>query len=695
MNAQLGITISLGLEDGSHSGVRVAEITGWDGYAVAGPKSKLEILLRRDRVDLPGVYILAGLDRSSRQLAVCIEQCYSVAKCIPFNHSNFEREFWTQIYCITCTDSKFDKATALHVKSELIARVRRAGHALILDSGASEESSLSKDAIFQAEDFLQKIELVLPTLGLDIFQQRQRSRGFEDNSYPNSLNPIPSVGDKHDYSETWSKSEELDEAESNYPAVWGFMGARARIHGKETTVMAGSPVTYWNGTDADGYAALQHSLADNGTIRWTTETSGVLTRDVEFKSPSAAASVIIGRSADGRISWKRLNETESVSNNTKRPTQVDSESQNWPVFTMNMPSVGIRAKARLNVDGKGMTLLKGSVVRGIWVAKTEIGPYRKTIRRLVRNETILHGVNGLGTLQADVQFSSPSAAAAIVAGTGRNGLTSWKHQETGETLGIWLRRRPTHPDHDSPSVMPGISFVMSMPTIGIKATARLSSNMREMTVLRGSIVRGSWASTSLRGSTAKFIRKLVRNGTILRGIDDLGRLQVDVRCSSPSSAASLVAGTNRSGLDAWIHKETREPLGRWIERSLGQSTPSPPVIGSKPLFVMKMPSVGLVATARLNSDSRGMMVLKGSIVRGAWDGKMDGGPYRQAINELIRNKTIIPRGDGLGRLQANIRCKSPSAAAAIVAGTVRSGPSSWVHHETGETLGSWLRRRRT
>jgi len=69
-------TVRIFLVKGSPTSVRTAEISNWTGKAVAGPRSQLEDMLKREEATKPGVYFLAGVNpeskmRSSRTKPTC------------------------------------------------------------------------------------------------------------------------------------------------------------------------------------------------------------------------------------------------------------------------------------------------------------------------------------------------------------------------------------------------------------------------------------------------------------------------------------------------------------------------------------------------------------------------------------------------------------------------------------------------
>ena len=105
--------------------------------------------------------------------------------------------------------------------------------------------------------------------------------------------------------------------------------------------------------------------------------------------------------------------------------------RNEPIFQFTLQRHGIVAKALLR-NGE-LVLLSGSSVRPKWAGDPK---HAQTYIKL-RSELVETGViaieGNIGKVQSDFAFTSPSAAAAIVAGTARNGRTDWIHTTTGQT----------------------------------------------------------------------------------------------------------------------------------------------------------------------------------------------------------------------------------------------------------------------
>ena len=55
-----GRSVRLYLAEGSSTGILTAEIVNWTGHVLSGPRTRLEVALRRDEVNRTGVYLLFG-----------------------------------------------------------------------------------------------------------------------------------------------------------------------------------------------------------------------------------------------------------------------------------------------------------------------------------------------------------------------------------------------------------------------------------------------------------------------------------------------------------------------------------------------------------------------------------------------------------------------------------------------------------
>jgi hypothetical protein len=110
------------------------------------------------------------------------------------------------------------------------------------------------------------------------------------------------------------------------------------------------------------------------------------------------------------------------------------------VFEMVLKKYNVVARAQ-EVDGE-FIVLAGSGARLGW-AGVELG-YGRLKSELESNGIIVVGPDGKsGVFTSDHAFSSPSAAAAVVAGHATNGRTAWKAEGGGLTYGAWQEKSLT------------------------------------------------------------------------------------------------------------------------------------------------------------------------------------------------------------------------------------------------------------
>jgi Domain of unknown function (DUF4357) len=105
-----------------------------------------------------------------------------------------------------------------------------------------------------------------------------------------------------------------------------------------------------------------------------------------------------------------------------------------PVFIGDVKKYGITAQGQ-EIDGE-FVVFKGSTARHAWEG-AEVS-YTKVFNDLVKRGVLRPTSTGqLNEFVDDYAFSSPSAAAAVVAGRPANGRTHWIVKESKQTYGEW------------------------------------------------------------------------------------------------------------------------------------------------------------------------------------------------------------------------------------------------------------------
>jgi hypothetical protein len=264
-------TIKLFLVHGDAKRLRTAELSNWTGKAVAGPRSELDGVLARDEAAKSGVYFLSGTDSESGKAAVYVGEAESIRDRL---RGHLDKDWWNHVVFFVSKDENLTKAHIRYLEGRLIEQAKAAGRALVMN-GQSSGAKLPESDREDMEIFLERIHQLMPVLGAD------------------ALLPIGSMP-------AGSAQEQM--------LVCEIKGLRATGHLIPTgfVVLKGSQAVLKERASAHQYPytlASRKKLIEDGTLVKDGEHL-VFSRDAEFSSPSAAATVVHGGSANGLLAWK-------------------------------------------------------------------------------------------------------------------------------------------------------------------------------------------------------------------------------------------------------------------------------------------------------------------------------------------------------------------------------------------------------
>jgi hypothetical protein len=278
-----GRSIQLFLVDGTPNGLTIASIHGWTGSVLVATQSTFPKLVARPEADRTGVYILFGPDpKDALSMRAYIGEADSVRDRI--GQSAGERGFWETAVVITTSDEALTKGHVRYLEARLIEMAKSAGRVL-LDNGqvpSADKRRLPEADRANMETFLANLKVILPVVGLDLLKPRPTAATSSATSAAIAGEVRFEIRHKSGVKATGVEEE----------------GEFVVLQGSEALKDAG-----YQGTNA--YGELKQELITQEVLVSSADGKHYdFGRPYAFKSPSAAAAVVLDRNANGRTEWK-------------------------------------------------------------------------------------------------------------------------------------------------------------------------------------------------------------------------------------------------------------------------------------------------------------------------------------------------------------------------------------------------------
>jgi hypothetical protein len=262
-------TIQIYLPTGEPRGIRIAEITTRLVLAVLFPRSEMTAGKLRRELDHPGVYFLFGEDEDGAEPIVYIGQTEDARK--RFDSHNKTKTFWkTVIFCVSKSQN-FTQAHIRYLEWYCMQQAKEVGR-YELDNGQVPLNSthVTEPMVAELLDIFDTLRMLISTLGYPVFELIVKP------STPSHLFYARGGGSD-------GKSELVEDG------LVVFEGSRARMEVVPSATNAVMP-------QRDKLIAWGVMEERDGEY--------IFTQDFLFSSPSTAAAVVLGRSANGWIEWK-------------------------------------------------------------------------------------------------------------------------------------------------------------------------------------------------------------------------------------------------------------------------------------------------------------------------------------------------------------------------------------------------------
>jgi len=260
--------------DGDPDGLRIVDKSNWIGKALVFPRALLPQVKARPELAQTGVYLLLGPRPDGEGDMLYVGEGDPIRPRLESHYA--QKDFWTRaIGFTTTTAGQLNKAHVQFLESRLIALARAAKRMPLDNANQPAEPSLSEADRADMEVFLGHMLGMLPVLGVHAFEQAPKAPAAK-------AGPVLTCKGKGVQA-------------TGYEASQGFV-----VRAGSQAVLEAVPSMAQH---VRGMYDLRQELISNGVLA----VQGALyqfTQDYSFSSPSTAAAVVLGRSANGRIEWK-------------------------------------------------------------------------------------------------------------------------------------------------------------------------------------------------------------------------------------------------------------------------------------------------------------------------------------------------------------------------------------------------------
>ncbi|ERM82241.1 hypothetical protein P872_18840 [Rhodonellum psychrophilum GCM71 = DSM 17998] len=270
-----GKTIKIFLIDGDPNGRMSIELSNWSGKAYKIPRVKIKDCTDRSDLTSPGIYLLFGKDDEEKD-QVYIGEAESILKRL--NQQLTQKDFWNEAVVFISKDDNLNKAHIKYLENRLHDIAKTAKRYKVDNFVIPTQSSISESDRAEMEEFIEYVKMLVNTLGHKTFEEKREIKTKQKQA----IFTIKAARGADGQGEPTSDGFVV------------FKGSKSAA----TTVNSMNP----------NYLITRQKLIDEGVLINKGDFFE-FSEDYIFGSPSSAAVMIMGRSANGLTEWKQKDGT--------------------------------------------------------------------------------------------------------------------------------------------------------------------------------------------------------------------------------------------------------------------------------------------------------------------------------------------------------------------------------------------------
>jgi hypothetical protein len=251
---------------GEPTGIKLIKVSGWDGLCYIVPRQSLSELSADSDINNPGLYFLFGKDESSDNQLAYIGESEKFFTRITSHDS--KKDFWDEAIVFT---GDLNKAHVKYLEHRAVQLAKQSGRMQLQNVKAPLVNRLSEYDKVGVELFFANAKFILEAFGYEIFK---------------------------------SIEESTQNSELYYLKGRGFDATARLLDNGSMMVLAGSLASVDETNSFGGWSKnARQQFVQNGIFILENNYYRV-TKDVVFRSPSAAAATVAARSINGWTAWR-------------------------------------------------------------------------------------------------------------------------------------------------------------------------------------------------------------------------------------------------------------------------------------------------------------------------------------------------------------------------------------------------------
>ena len=262
-------TIQIYLPHGEPRGIRVADVTTRAIHAVHVPRALMDVAGEIEELRGVGVYFLVGESEGAARPTVYVGEAEDCL--VRLKQHNAKKDFWQHAVVILSQAGKFTKAHVKYLEWYCLGRAKEAGRFTLDNGNASSEPHVPKPLMAEILDAFDVLSTLTSTLGFPVVEAQ--------------VQKPPAT--------TYTLSPKKSSVEARgYPVDDGFL------------VLAGSTAAATVRTSAGAWVSRHRDELSAAGILDVGPSGTIFRESYVFKSPSAAASAVLGGNTNGWVAWK-------------------------------------------------------------------------------------------------------------------------------------------------------------------------------------------------------------------------------------------------------------------------------------------------------------------------------------------------------------------------------------------------------